>query len=259
MLNKPCCIDIYRGDEVQDAVGHPLVGFNQVKASGVFALIHKATEYTQYRDSRYDARREYWMTGAPIAVTDVDGKQLELVQLWGGYHFFHGSDPKGEAANFIMTARLGAQDMPFLDWEAVGASGYQPTVEAADEFCQRVEQALGQPCGVYGGNVPRERFAAEHPADAVLERFRARPLWFCAYGGVQNLEHVPAPWEGQEKAPPAIFLWQDDGDKYGPGPHTVPGMIGYCDNSTVVDPMTFQKLHDAWLKVKPADSAAPSA
>jgi hypothetical protein len=240
MVNKPCCIDIYQEDDVSD---NPtlLAGLDRVKALGVFACIHKASEGTGERDRRYDARRAKWMSGAPISVTDVDGSKLSLPPTWGAYHFFHGVDPVGEAKNLLLTSRLHPTDMAVVDWEAVGASGYQPSVEAVDTFCQAVEAATGRPCGVYGGNVPRERFEAEKVSDAVLERFAARPLWFCAYvAKIATL--IPIPWQNV-----GVWLWQDDGDQYGPGPHTMPGISNYCDNSTVVGDMTFAKLHAQWI------------
>lgn len=244
MVNKPCCIDLYQGDDVSDNPTS-LAGLDRVKASGIFACIHKVSEGTGERDQRYDARREKWMSGNAVSVTDVDGSKLTLPPVWGGYHFFHGVDPTGEARNFIMTARLAPGDMAFLDWEAVGASGYQPSLEAADAFCSAVEAATGRPCGVYGGNVPRERFQAGNVSDAVLERFAARPLWFCAYGSYSPerfKELIPEPWKNS-----GVWLWQDDGDKSGPGPHVIPGIARYCDNSTVVGGMTFARLHSEWL------------
>jgi lysozyme len=257
MVNKPCCIDLYHEDNVSDTPT-ALAGFNLVKRDGIFALIHKASEGTDDPDNRYDARRAKWMSGSIIPVTDVDGTKLELSPLFGAYHFFHGVNAAAEAKYFLMMTRLASGDLPFIDWEEVGASGYQPSLELADAFCCAVEDALGRVCGVYGGNVPRERFAAEKPSSTVLDRFQARPLWFCGYGGVQDLNELPEPWTDV-----GAFLWQDDGDRYGPGPHTIPGISGYCDNSTVVAPMTFATLHARWLAggvvSKPGPSPAPEA
>jgi hypothetical protein len=256
VVNKPCCIDIYHGNEVSDAPT-ALAGLDRVKADGIFALIHKSSEGTAVPDQRYDARREKWMTGNLIPVTDVDGAKLQLTPVFAAYHFFHGSNPQAEAKYFLMMSRLQKGDLSFIDWEAVGASGFQPSIEAADIFCQEVEQARGASCGVYGGNVPRERFAAEKASDAVLERFKARPLWFCAYGPVKELTLLSEPWKET-----GSFLWQDDGDAYGPGPHSVPGISGYTDNSTVVAPMTFAKLHAQWLgqvTAEPAPKEVPVA
>lgn len=254
-IYKPCCIDIYHGNNVSDSPS-ALAGLDRAKASGIFALIHKVTEGTKTVDARYDARRQKWMSGGAIRVTDVDGSEIFVPPIFGGYHFFHGQDPAGEATFFLRMARLGPGDLPFIDWEAVGASGYYPSIAAADEFCQTVEQALGRPCGVYGGNVPRELFDAGGAAQDVLERFSKRPLWFCAYGGESNLTRLPEPWKET-----GVFLWQDDGDQTGPGPHTIPGIDGYTDNSTVVSPATFATLHAEWLTLggvePPAAPATP--
>ena len=245
-INRPCCIDISHGNDVSDDPT-PLAGLDAVKSRGVFVLIHKCTEGTTYSDRRYDARRTKWCSGDRVTVTDTDSAVLDLIPLFGAYHFFHGSSVSvavAEARFFLQTARLEDGDMPFIDWEAVGASGYQPSVAAADAFCSEVEQALGRACGVYGGNVPREQFdpSSERGTDAFV-RFSRRPLWFCAYGGVQLLQKLPAPWVHG-----GAFLWQDDGDQYGPGPHVMPGISGYCDNSTVVSG-TFQSLSDNWLRL----------
>lgn len=259
MANKPCCIDLYHGDNVSDNPTS-LAGLDQIKRTGVFACIHKSSEGTALTDSRYDARRAKWMSGNPVAVVDIDGSKLSLAPVWGAYHFFYGANPATEARFFLQTARLKPTDMPFIDWEAVGASGHQPSLEAADTFCSAVEAALGRPCGVYGGNVPRERFQAEKASSAVLERFAIRPLWFCGYGAysAEKLkELIPEPWQNT-----GIWLWQDDGDKSGPGPHVMPGISGYCDNSTVVAPMTFARLHSQWISVaapQPSPVVAPPA
>jgi len=243
MINKPCCIDINHDNEISDS-SSALSGLDQVKAQGIFALIHKATEGTTFTDPRYNARRMKWMSGDPISVVDTDDTFLKLSPLWGAYAFGHGVDGPSEAKYFLKAAQLRDGDMPFLDWEAVGASGFQPSLEYADAFCSTVEDALGRVCAVYGGNVPRERFDADHAPAAVVDRFSQRPLWFCAYGGIKLLVQMPQPW-----VKTGAFLWQDDGDQYGPGPHKIPGISGYCDNSTVVSPMTFKELHDTWLKL----------
>jgi lysozyme len=243
MINKPCCIDINHANDISDSPT-PLAGLDRVKQDGIFVLIHKATEGTTFRDPRYDARRAKWMSGPAIKLTDVDGTPCTVSPLWGAYHFFHGATATAEANNFLATAQLQDGDMPFLDWEQVGASGFQPSVASADRFCQIIENKLGRVCGIYGGNVPREQFANEQQSSAVIERFAKRPLWFCAYGSVKVLSNLPGPWTKQEP-----LLWQDDGDRYGPGPHMIPGVMGAVDNSTVVAGMTFAKLHDIWLSL----------
>jgi GH25 family lysozyme M1 (1,4-beta-N-acetylmuramidase) len=236
-VNRPCCIDIYSGDNVSDDPT-PLAGFGLVKASGIAFLFHKASEGTAYHDPRYAVRRLAWMSGPAIAVTDVDGASLSLPPRWGAYHFFHGQDPAAEAKSFLAAAALTPADAACCDWENVGASGYVPSASAVDAFCNRVEDAIGRPCWVYGGNVPREQLTSRL-TQGMIDRFAKRPLWFCEYASV--LQGVPLPWQSIGPA-----LWQDDGDTYGPGPHRIPGITTLCDNSTVVGSMTIAKLNAIW-------------
>lgn len=237
---KPICIDIYQGDDVSDDPT-PLAGLDLVKAQGVAFLIHKASEGPTEQDSRYAARRAKWMSTGTIPVTEVDGSTLSLQPRFGAYHFFHGQDPATEAKNFLAAATLTPNDEAFIDWENVGASGYAPPAAAADAFCCAVEDAIGQSCDVYGGNVPREQLAMSGVSSAIIDRFADRMLWLCGYGGFQP-SWMPLPWQSQ-KYP---WLWQDDGDQYGPGPHTMPGIARYCDNSTVIGPVTVRQLYAEW-------------
>ena len=242
MVNAPYMIDIYKGDEVSDA-GGPLAGFEKVKAShnGIAFLYHKATQSSGYQDPRVSLRYDHWMTGETIPVTDVDGAKLMLKPRFGFYHF-NGtlSDIGAEVQNFlhVIGQRHQKGDAVCFDWEGIGGSGYQVPADKVDLWCQQVEQKLGISCDVYGGNVPREQFQHRWP-DALVERFSKRRFWFCNYNRAPA--GIPLPWQHT-----GITWWQDDGDQYGPGPHTIPGIIGYCDNSTVVGAMTVARANEIW-------------
>jgi hypothetical protein len=245
-LNRPFFADIYQGDEVIDKLpdGTPqyLGGFVSLKNYGVPFLAHKASEGTTEHDERYAARRPHWMSGGSVEVTDVDGTVLHVSPMWMAYHFFHGQDPVAESKNFLTTAKLIPTDAACLDWENVGPSGYAPTAVEADDFCCRVEDARGQACWVYGGNVPREQTAVRGVPSVVLQRMEARPLWFCCYLALGKIiSDIPEIW--QKVGPAAV---QNDGDKYGAGPTRLPGVQGYCDNSTVIETMTVAKLAQIW-------------
>jgi GH25 family lysozyme M1 (1,4-beta-N-acetylmuramidase) len=228
-MSNPFVIDLYQGDNVEDTPG-PLGGFARVKASGIAFLIHKATEGTTLVDRRYQPRRLAWMDGIAISVTDVDGGILQLMPRFAAYHFFHGQDPEAEAQHFLATAQLKPGDDAVVDWEQVGASGYEPSADAVDAFCNVVERELGFPIIVYSGNVAKDKLSGKDP------RFANRRLWLASYGPRFSVqESWDYPW-----------LWQDDGDKDGPGPHTIPGIDGYCDNSTVVGPVTVKRLYAEW-------------
>jgi len=244
-MSKPYVIDLYHDDNVQDTPG-PLGGFARVKASGIAFLIHKATEGTSDIDPRYVARRTAWMSGGSIPVIDVDGTRLQLMPRFAAYHFFHGQDPVAEAQHFLQVADLRPGDDAVVDWERVGgAGGYDPSANAVDQFCNIVEQKLGFPIIVYSGDVAKQQLVGK---DA---RFAKRRLWLAEYG---NSWRVQGSWSYP-------WLWQNNGDKYGPGPNSIDGIDGYCDNSTVAVPhMTVAKLYADWGGGKePAPAALAAA
>jgi hypothetical protein len=237
MVNKPYCADLYEGDDV---VGNNDEGFAQVKAQGVIFLDHKASQGTDEADTMVGFRRTHWMDGVAVPVTDVDGTKLLLPPKFGFYHYNGGAPAKDEANHFISVVKpmFQAGDDLCLDWEDIGASGIQMSAAWADQFCDVVEQWCGFYIKVYGGDAPREQLSAA--SSAVFDNFTKRPLWFCDYGPY-NANLIPGPWKAVGPA-----YWQDDGDKYGPGPHRLPGIGNYCDNSTVIGSMTVAKLHAQW-------------
>ena len=237
MTNKPYAIDLYRGNTV---LGNNDEGFAKVKAAGIALLDHKASQGTSEVDSMVGFRRERWVDGEPIPVTDIDGTILQLQPKFGFYHFNGGGAAAAEAAHFISVVKpifIPGDDL-CLDWEDIGASGFQQPASWANDFCNVVEDWCQFSIKVYGGDAPREQLAKSSPK--LLNSFAKRRLWFCQYG-VFNPTEVPLPWK---TAGPDYH--QDDGDQYGPGPHTIPGISGYCDNSTVVGTMTVAKLYARW-------------
>jgi hypothetical protein len=252
MTNKPFCIDIYQGDDVIDYPGKPLGGFALVKAQGIAFLDHKASQGTGMVDSRVAARYAAWMDGNPIAVTDVDGTQLSLKPRFGFYHFNGGSTAPAEAAHFLSVVKplFNKGDDLCLDWEDLGASGTQMSAQWADDFCNAVEDWCQFPIKIYGGDAPREQMA--RASSTVLSNMSTRRMWFCQYGTFQP-SLVPVPWKNSSQG---VFQWQDDGDQYGPGPHTIPGIANYCDNSTVVGGMTAAKIYALWGGGTPSEGVA---
>lgn len=237
--NRPYCIDLYQGDTVLGANDE---GFAQVKAAGIPFLDHKASQGTAEVDRMCALRRVRWMDGIAVSITDVDGALLQIAPHFGFYHFNGGAAAAAEATHFIATVEPMWQvgDDLCLDWEDIGASGVQMSAEWADEFCDAVEQWCGFPIKVYGGDAPRQQLAKAD--SSMLDRFARRRFWFCQYGTF-NASEVALPWKAS-----GPFQWQDDGDQYGPGPHTIAGITGYCDNSTVVGAMTAAKLAASWGK-----------
>jgi lysozyme len=214
--NKPLVIDIYYGDQVQD--------FALTKAFGIVGVIHKASEATGFTDKLYGARRKL--------ATDLGLK-------WGAYHFFHGTAPVAEADHFLEVAEPDADTLVALDWEDVPHSPSKtgvnaplgaPGAQAARAFLERIEDRLGRKAVIYSGNVAKEQI---NGADAY---FGAHRLWLCQYGPAWRVQPSwQRPW-----------LWQNNGDNYGPGPHNIPGLKGLCDNNCLVDPMTEADLLAQW-------------
>ena len=225
---KPVAIDLYQGDNVEDTPG-PLGGFARVKASGIAFLLHKATQGVTGTDRRYAARRAAWMSGGPISVTDVDGEVLQLAPRFAAYHFLTLADPVQQAQHFLATAKLQPGDDAVVDWEATTGNP-APSADAVDAFCNEVERVLGFRIIVYSGNVAKDQLKG------VDARFSKRRLWLAQYASTFKVQQSWAfPW-----------LWQDDGDDDGPGPHTIPGISGLCDNSTIAGPMTVKRLYAEW-------------
>ncbi len=224
-INVPLAIDIYHGDNVQDFPGKPLGGFELAKQSGIIGCIHKATEGETVFDKRYATRRKYWMDGGTITAHGVTTKPL-----WGAYHFFRGTNPKAEADHFLAVAEADAATLLALDWEGVGTAGYQPKADLAHAFLDRVYERMGRRAVIYSGNVAKEQIRGRN------EFFGAHRLWLAQYGKIWRVQPSwQYPW-----------LWQNNGDALGVGPHHIPGIDGNCDNNTWVSPTTPQKIIDEW-------------
>ena len=227
-MTRPFVIDINHANNVEDTPA-PLGGFAKVKASGIAFLIHKATEGLTFADPRYRTRRTAWMNGIPVPVTDVTGEVLQLTPRFAAYHFFHGENPKAEAEFFLQTAQLQHGDDAVVDWEAVPGSGFVPSADAVDEFCNIVEAELGFPIIVYSGNAAKEQLKGKD------SRFAKRRLWLAQYSSTFAVQQSwTAPW-----------LWQNNGGQSG-GRNSIPGIDGNCDNSTVAPPMTVKQMAADW-------------
>lgn len=193
--------------------GDPVQDFDAVKAFGIVGVIHKASEGTATTDQLYKVRRK--------AFTDIGMK-------WGAYHFFHGGQPKLEADVFLAKSDPDADTLVALDWENVGDGA--PDADAARAFLERIEDRLGRRAVIYSGNVAKEEI------DGKDAYFGAHRLWLCQYGlHWKTQESWERPW-----------LWQQNGDTFGPGPHSIPGIRGNCDNNTIIDPMTVDDLLTGW-------------
>jgi lysozyme len=189
------------------------VDWHAVRAAGIVAVIHKATEGATFRDPAYaDAREAARAAGL----------------LWGSYHYAGTADPALQVENYLDHARPDARDLVCLDYEA-GLAGDVMQPGALLRFIELIRARLGRWPVVYGGRLLA--LAAAETDGAVLARC---PLWLARYGDAPP--DAPPPWR-------RWTLWQytDGGD--GPEPREVPG-IGRCDRDRFNG--TREELLAAW-------------
>lgn len=195
--------------------GDVVVDFAKVKASGIVGVIHKATQGSAIIDHAYASRRK---------------SALAAGLIWGAYHFMSLEHGEPQADHFLSVADADSTTLIALDWENVGRA--EPSAGQARAFLERIEEKLGRKAKIYSGNVAKEQI---HGKD---EYFGLHDLWLCQYG-----EH----WKVQQSwATP--WLWQNNGDSFGPGPHHIPGMQGLVDNNCLVGDETVEQLLATWAK-----------
>lgn len=110
-------------------------GFNAVKEDCIVGVIHKATQGTNERDTKYHARQP---------------EALAAGLWWGAYHFGVGEDGVAQADFFLSTVSPGPTDLLVLDFEQ-NPGGASMTLEQAEQFVTRVQSATGRWPGLYGG------------------------------------------------------------------------------------------------------------
>jgi lysozyme len=193
--------------------GDVVLDFDRVKAAGIMGVIHKATQGGTIVDHAYASRRKL---------------ALAAGLKWGAYHFFDFSAPAAQADHFLSVADADDRTLVALDWESVG--NREPSAARAKAFLERIEEKLNRKAVVYSGNVAKEQIKGDDPY------FGSHRLWLAQYGTHWKTQASwPAPW-----------LWQNNGDAYGPGPHTIAGMSGLVDNNTIVPPMSGERLKAEW-------------
>jgi lysozyme len=169
-----------------------------IRAAGIVAVIHKATEGATFRDPAYAERR---------AAARAAGL------LWGSYHYAGTAEAALQVEAYLDHARPEARDLVCLDYEA-GLAG--DVMQPGDllRFVTLIHARLGRWPVLYGGRLLAR--AAAEPDAALLALC---PLWLARYG--ETPPDVPPPWS-------RWTLWQYTDGIDGPEPREVPG-IGRCD------------------------------
>jgi lysozyme len=210
-------IDIYHGNSID---------FQKVRKGGIIAIIHKATQGSAIRDSKYHDRRE---------------QAKDLGFLWGAYHFSTGASVSDQIENFLSYAKPEDDELISLDWEP--SDGPDMTLDQARHFVQMIYDETGRWPVVYGGSLLREQIA--HNPDAILSNC---PLWYVRYAS--SPIGIPTQvWQ-------TYTLWQyTDGD-VGPEPHDTPGATGADRN---MFQGSTQELKEAWPFTRREEGTAHGA
>ena len=198
----PIVADLYHGNSVN---------FTQVKAAGLIGIIHKARQGIGYGDPAYTSRMAAWKG---------------LSGLWGAYDFSTGDNVAVNVADFLTFAKLASRDLAALDFEDNSQS--EMSADQAHEFLDRVNQARGTACVIYGGNRIREQI---DPQQAKwVDMAKVTPLWQARYIGLQPADNEEL-FKSISPIPPwtSNFLIQFTGDGLGPQPHSMPGLENGAD------------------------------
>ena len=191
----------------------PVVDWDAVRAAGIVAVIHTATEGATFRDPAYAKRREAARAAG---------------LLWGSYHYAGTADAALQVEAYLDHARPDERDLVCLDYEA-GADGAVMPPDALLRFVTLIHDRLGRWPLLYGGRLLA--LAAAATDSAILARC---PLWLARYGEVPP--DAPPPWT-------RWTLWQYTDGADGPEPRTAPG-IGCCDRDAFNG--TREELLAAW-------------
>lgn len=174
-----------------------------VKAAGVTAIIHKATEGLGYVDQQYRIRR---------AGAETQGL------FWGAYHFATGDDPIGQAEHFLALAMPDEKTLVALDLER-NPSGPSMSIAQAEQFVRYIFDTLGRwPVLYTNAYVLQDLGWTGNPTSPLLHC----PLWVAGYGPPPP--KLPNGWLGYS-------LWQYTNSIDGPEPHRFPGLSNGYDRS----------------------------
>lgn len=189
-------LDMFHGDNRE-----ALPDFAALKASGIIAIWHKASQGLHYVDPKYQARRK--------AAQDAG-------LLFGAYHFQDATDPDNQADAFLNACGISSSAPAIAvanDYEDGGGAALHQCVAIMGNIDRNTPQ--GTHSVLYSGNRIRETLKAPvggHVAQDMLgaaQFFAMHRLWLAEYGPHEN---IPWPWNvpltTDSTKIPGIWLWQ---------------------------------------------------
>jgi lysozyme len=182
-------IDISHHNDVRD--------LGMAAASGIWGVIHKASQGRAYADPAYGQHR--------LAAENAG-------LLWGAYHFNTGDDPATQVDWFLRCAEPDESTLMVLDYEDNRLS--QMNIHQAVAFLRLLEKRMGRKGAIYSGNRLKETIGNLSSDD--FDYLTSHRLWLAQYSAVARLPNGFRNW----------WLWQFTGDGVGPPPHHIPGIAG---------------------------------
>jgi lysozyme len=160
-----------------------------LKASDIFAVIHKATEADYHTDPFYHHRKQ----GAVAAGL-----------LWGSYHYGRAApDGATQAAYYLNVVNPGPDEFIALDCEK------DCTLQVMEDFIKHLKAATNRFPVIYGRHRPRAILTGNK--DSIAYQC---PLWFIDYPPDPHItptQEIPKGWADWT-------LWQYSDGKSGPSP-----------------------------------------
>lgn len=147
---KPMVLDISHHNTIPN-------DFELAKKFGIRGIIHKATEGTRFKDSKYKARRAL-------------AKEAGL--LFGAYHFFRPLSVADQVDFFVDACEPDAEMLVALDHEDAACD-----VRSVKRFLTLLEEKTGRRPVLYSGHVIKEQLT--NVIDKSLGAYR---LWHAQYG-----------------------------------------------------------------------------
>jgi lysozyme len=174
-----------------------------LSATGLWGIIHKSTQSTNYRDPNYAEHRHM---------------AADAGMLWGAYHFCDSNDVAAQVKFFLSVAKPDEKTLLVYDFEDHDNNPNSPKNMSVQNLVRALrlhEQTTGTKATIYSGNRLKENIKKLSQADR--DYVASHPLWLCQYGPKPSLPM------GFTRS----FLWQYTGDGIGPQPHGVPGIEGH--------------------------------
>jgi GH25 family lysozyme M1 (1,4-beta-N-acetylmuramidase) len=227
---KPVVFDCNHANPIGWHIGGEAAGFIALKAAGFVGGFLKVRQGIGFSDPAFVARRDLM-------------RQNNL--LVGGYDFSTHDNVAENVKDFLLSTGADPSLAHCLDFEDNKSSPM--TGAMAREFLDRVDQATGHPCWIYGGNRIIEQISNTDLGED--EFWTQHPLWLCSYKTNYALRDtdletlklhivIPKPWT-------KWTLLQYTGDGIGPLPHSAPGLEQGADLN--VYDGTAEQLAAEWL------------